>query len=180
MQERIEPVMYAESKKYLLDKLKAAGLKSNPYTTQKSLEKSNESHIGAVLFERETYARNGSKTRYRDQQGAQHKRRKVFDRALSFAVIIGDYTDDAVEAIFEAFVGNLDSGIYVDGNFVAIEVEDADWVDKDDSILKAQVAVRVSITFQGGIYRDTDFAPLSEVEVVAVERETGKEPANGN
>ena len=72
--------MYAESKKYLLDKLKAAGLKSNPYTTQKSLEKSNESHIGAVLFERETYARNGSKTRYRDQQGAQHKRRKVFDR----------------------------------------------------------------------------------------------------
>lgn len=173
-------MLYAQSKNYLLGKLKAAGLKSIPYTTKKGLEKSNESHIGAVLFERETYARNGSKKRYRDQEGAQHKRRKVFDRALSFAVIIGDYNDDAVEAIFEAFVASLDSGIYVNGNFVPIEVEEADWVDKDDSILKAQVAVRVGVTFHGGIYRDTDFGPLTKVEVVTVERETGKEPTNGN
>ena len=43
-------MLYKESKEYLLDKLKAAGLKSTPYTTQKALEKSQESHIGAVLF----------------------------------------------------------------------------------------------------------------------------------
>ena len=84
-------MLYKESKEYLLDKLKAAGLKSKPYTTQKALEKSQESHIGAVLFESETLLRNGSKTRYRDQEGAQKKRRKVFDRALAFTVIIGDY-----------------------------------------------------------------------------------------
>ena len=77
-------MLYKESKEYLLDKLKAAGLKSKPYTTQKALEKSQESHIGAVLFESETLLRNGSKTRYRDQEGAQKKRRKVFDRALAF------------------------------------------------------------------------------------------------
>ena len=127
-------MLYKESKEYLLDKLKAAGLKSKPYTTQKALEKSQESHIGAVLFESETLLRNGSKTRYRDQEGAQKKRRKVFDRALAFTVIIGDYTDEAVESMFGAFLSSLDRGIYVNGDFVPIEVEGADWVDKDDSM----------------------------------------------
>ena len=55
-------MLYTESKNYLLEKLKGAGLKSRPYTTIKSLEKSQESHIGAVLFESETVAINGSKT----------------------------------------------------------------------------------------------------------------------
>ena len=170
-------MLYAESKQYLLDKLRAAGLKSRPYTTQKALEKSQESHIGAVIFDQEAISRNGSKTYYKDQEGAQKKRRKVFDRAISFAVTIGDYTDDAVEALFERFLESLDRGIYVDGNFVPIEAEAADWVDKDDSILKAQVAVQVRITFHGGVYKDTDFAHVSGLEVEAVAK--GKETIYG-
>ena len=165
-------MLYEQSKKYLLEKLKAAGLKSKPYTTQKGLEKSQESHIGAVLFESEALLRNGSKTRYRDQEGAQKKRRKVFDRALTFTVIIGDYTDEAVESMFGAFLSKLDRGIYVNGDYVPIEVEGADWVDKDDSLLKAQVAVQVMITFNGGVYRDTGFAPLTDVRVTSVEKIT--------
>lgn len=31
--------MYAQSKEYLLEKIRACGLKSNPYTTEKALEK---------------------------------------------------------------------------------------------------------------------------------------------
>ena len=54
-------MLYTESKQYLIDKLKAAGIKSKPFTTEKALEKSQESHIGAVLFERETFTRNGPK-----------------------------------------------------------------------------------------------------------------------
>lgn len=164
--------MYTESKQYLVQKLKEAGLKSNPYTSEKALEKSQESHIGAVLFESEAILRNGSKTHYKDQQGAQKKRRKVFDRGLTFTVIIGDYSDEAVEAMFERFLGSLDEGIDINGDFVPIEVEGADWVDKDDSILKAKVAVQIKITFNGGLYRDTGFAKLSELET-SVER---KEP----
>lgn len=164
--------MYTESKQYLIEKLKEAGLKSNPYTSEKALEKSQESHIGAVLFESEAILRNGSKTHYRDQQGAQKKRRKVFDRGLTFTVIIGDYSDETVEAMFERFLGSLDEGIDINGDFVPIEVEGADWVDKDDSILKAKVAVQIKITFNGGLYRDTGFAKLSELET-SVER---KEP----
>ena len=171
--------LYAESKAYLLAKLKEAGLKSRPYTTIKGLEKSQESHVGAVIFEKEAISRNGSKKRYRDQEGAQKKRRKVFDRNLTFTVTIGDYTDDAVETMFEKFLESLDRGIWVNGNFVPLEPEGADWVDKEDSILKAQVAVQVAITFQGGIYRDTDYAPLTHVEIEAIEKINGKEPTNG-
>ena len=170
-------MLYQESKQYLLDKLKASGLKSKPYTTQKGLEKSQESHIGAVLFESETLTRNGSKTYYKDQEGAQKKRRKVIDRALAFTVIIGDYTDEAVESMFEKFLASLDRGIYVNGDFVPVEAEGADWVDKDDSILKAQVAVQVKIIFHGGVYKDTDFAKVSELDIEDVAK--GKEPTDG-
>ena len=83
--------------------------------------------------------------------------------------IIGGYTDNEVEEIFDRFVASLDRGIYIDGNFVPIEIEGADWVDKDDSLLKAQVAVQVMITFNGGVYRDTGFAPLTDVRVTSVE-----------
>lgn len=172
-------MLYQESKQYLLDKLKAAGLKSKPYTTQKALEKSQESHIGAVLFESETLSRNGSKTRFRDQEGAQKKRRKVFDRALAFTVIIGDYSDEAVENMFERFLSGLDRGIYVNGDFVPIEAEGADWVDKDDSILKAQVAVQVKIVFNGGVYQDTDFAKVSDIKIESIAKNNGKEPTDG-
>lgn len=169
--------MYAESKQYLIQKLKEAGLRSNPYTSEKTLEKSQESHVGAVLFESETILRNGSKTLYKDQQGAQKKRRKVFDRSLTFTVVLGDYSDEAVEGMFEKLLACLDKGIYVNGNFVPIEVGDADWVNKDDSILKAKVAVQVKISFAGGVYKDTNFAKLSDIEVESVIM--GKETRDG-
>lgn len=171
--------LYAESKAYLIAKLKEAGLKSKPYTTIKGLEKSQESHVGAVIFEKETLSRNGSKKLYKDKEGAQKKRRKIFDRNLTFTVTIGDYTDDAVETMFEKLLTSLDRGIWVNGDFVPVEVDGADWVDKDDSILKAQVAVQVAITFQGGLYRDTDFGPLTHIEIEAIEKVNGKEPIHG-
>ncbi|WP_312938880.1 SON protein [Oscillibacter sp.] len=169
--------MYAESKRYLLDKLKAAGLKSNPYTSEKALEKSLESHIGAVLFESEGILRNGSKTYFKDEEGARKKRRKIFDRKLMFNVIIGDYSDEAVETLFEAFLCSLNKGIYIRGNYVPITVEDAAWVDKDDTLLKSKVAVQINISFDGGLYKDTDFTKISALEVESVER---MEFTNGN
>ena len=164
-------MLYAQSKQYLLGKLVGAGLKSKPHTTLKALEKSQESHVGAVLFDSETLSRNGSKTHYKDQEGAQKKRRKVFDRALTFTVTIGGYNDDEVEGMFERFLASLDRGIYVNGDFVPLEVEGADWVDKDDSILKAQVAAQVKLTFTGGVYKDTDFAKVSELAVESITKE---------
>lgn len=172
-------MLYGQSKQYLQEKLTEAGLKSRPYTALKALQKSQESHVGAVLFEREAYARNGSKKRFRDEEGAKHKRRKVFDRAVTFVVLIGDYTDDAVETMLEKFVALLDRGIMVDGNFVPIEVEGVEWIDTEDALLRAQVAVRVTVTFNGGVYKDTNFGLLTHVEIEAIEEVNGKEPTHG-
>ena len=94
-------MLYAESKNYLINKLKESGLKSKPYTSQKALEKSQESHVGAVLFETESLSRNHSKTYYKDQEGVSKKRVQVFSRKLTFSVVIGGYTDDEVETMFE-------------------------------------------------------------------------------
>ena len=54
-------MLYTQAKAYLVGKLKEAGLKTKPYTTMKSLSRSMESHVGAVLPGTEMVARNGSK-----------------------------------------------------------------------------------------------------------------------
>lgn len=170
--------MFTECREHLIEKLKEAGIRSKPYTSMKKLRASQEAHIGAVLFEEETFDRSGAKKYYSDQTGAQHKRRKVFSRETTFSVIIGDPDPLKTEEFFEAFLRALDKGIYIDGNYTALEVGDAEWVDDDDSILKAKVAVNVKIKFMGGVYKDTDFANLSGIEVVETVS-MGKETQDG-
>jgi hypothetical protein len=157
--------MFVECREYLIDKLKQAGMKTTPYTTMKRLSAAAESHICAVLFGKDTFARNGSKTIYQDEAGIRHKRRKVFDRGLSFNVVIGDYDEDKVETIFEAFLTSLDAGLYIGGNYVPIEVESSEWVDKDDSILRAKIAVNIKVIFDGGVYKDSNFAKLTDTDI---------------
>ena len=82
--------------------------------------------------------------------------------------------------MLEKFVSLLDRGIMVDGNFVPLEIEGVEWVDTEDALLKAQVAVRVTVTFNGGVYKDTDFGPLTHVKVVEIEKINGKENTDGN
>ncbi len=156
--------MIGQCRDYLIQKLKTAGIKSKVHTSIKILEKSNESHVGAVLFESDAYTRSGSKTIYEDQEGVKRKRVKVFERKTSFMVVIGEYEESKCESIFENFIALLDRGIIIDGNFTAIEIEDADWVDENDSILKAKIAVQVKIIFDGGIYKDSMFGTVSELE----------------
>ena len=122
--------------------------------------------------------RNGSKRFYKDQEGAQQKRRKVFDRDITFHVVIGEYTDDAVEALFERFIKSLDRGIWDDGNFVPLEVKGSSWSDKEDSILKAEVSVEVEIVFEGGIYKDTGSYKIQDIES-EITKNDGKESING-
>ena len=62
--------------------------------------------------------------------------------------------EEACEAIFLAFLEVLGQGIRLDGNYVDIELGEVEWVDKEDSILKANIACQIPVTFHGGIYRD--------------------------
>ena len=169
--------MIGQCKEYLIQKLKDAGIKSKVHTSMKKLEQSNESHLGAVLFEGDGFARSGSKTIYVDQGGDKRKRAKIFDRKTSFVVVIGEYEEGKCESIFEKFITLLDRGIVIDGNFTAIEIDDAHWVDGNDSILKAKITVEVKITFEGGLYKDSVYGKISELEQTL---ESVKEEDNGN
>ncbi|TCL43219.1 SON protein [Harryflintia acetispora] len=169
--------MFLQCRQYLIDKLTEAGVRPPVVTSQKRLRTSQDSHIGAVLFESETYARSGQKRRYQTESGDQQRRRKVFDRELTFDVVIGEYEQEKAEEIVERFISLLDRGLYIDGNYVYLEVEEADWVDQDDSILKAKIAVQVTIKFVGGVYRDTKLYDADKLGLdIQVERSVpGKE-----
>lgn len=170
--------MFAECQKFLIDSLRKAGIHMSPITSIKKLNLCSESHMGAVIFDEETLSRSGSKTIFRNERGEQQKRRKVFDRSLTFDVMIGEYTADKAGEIYENFLRQLDRGIDIDGNFTAVEVLSADWVEKDDSILKAQVAVQVKVKFEGGVYRDTGYIDTGKKELgIRIERTGGKESA---
>ena len=77
--------------------------------------------------------------------------------------------------MLDSFLASLDRGLEVDGNFVPLVVDGVEWDTEEDHPLKAEVAVRVSITFQGGVYRDTDFHRVKGFVVEDVQRINGKE-----
>lgn len=163
--------MIGVCKEYLIQKLKDAGIKSKIHTSMKTLTRSNESHVGAVIFEEDKLVRSGSKTIYKDERGDKRKRTKIFDRDLSFGVVIGEYDDSKCEGIFEKFIALLEQGILIDGNYTGIEFDEAQWIDENDDILKAKVAVRVLVTFKGGLYKDTSYALMSDLEQTIEKKE---------
>lgn len=151
--------MVAE-KAYLIETLKASGIKSQIYTNLKKLKQSNEPHVGAILRNGETFTRSGSKKVYEDQEGQRKRRAKLWSRETKFLTIIADTSEDKVAEILDQFLRNLKKGIAINGNWVDIVVGEVDWVEEDDSILKAKVAVQFDITFEGGIYEDRDMKPM--------------------
>ena len=163
--------MITEGKAYLIQKLRDAGIKGKVCESLKELKNVQDSHVGAVIPDGDSLSRSYQKKLYRDEANTKHKRRKVFDRELTFVVVIGEYKHAQADEIFERFMASLEPGIVIDGNYTAIEVEEADWVAEQDSILKAAIAVQIKVKLIGGIYRDSDFARVTEVEVCAIEQE---------
>lgn len=152
---------------YIIQTLKDSGIRSQVYTTMKKLRQGNESHVGAVLQSSDTFNRSGSKKTFTDQEGQQKRRVKLWSRSTVLRVVIADTSEEKVEEILEKFLRRLKKGIPVDGNWVNIVVGDVDWVDEEDSILKAKVAVQFDITFEGGIYEDRE---MKEMEIGSVRK----------
>jgi hypothetical protein len=158
--------MIGKYKDYLIEKLKDAGIKSRIYTSSKEMKISNESHIGAVLFEGEKFDKDGSKKIYTNESELKVKRVKKYKRITKFSVTIGEYCQEKCEEIFNRFLDDLDFGIDDEnGNYIEIELLDSDWVEQKDSILKSKVAVQILIQFIGGIYKDIEFEKIKEVDI---------------
>ena len=158
--------MYRE-KEYLIEKLKEAGINARIHESMKSLKSSGEIRTSAVIRHDDILTRSGSKKTYRDQEGAQRKRVKIWERDTKLKVIIGDAVEEKCEELFTAFLERLEKGIWIEGNWVGIEMEDVEWVDGADSILKSRLAVEMIISFKGGIYKETGYTAIGKLRLDA-------------
>jgi len=165
--------MLKECREKLSLALKAAGIKTNIITTGKKLATNYDSHIGAVLFVKESLERDGSKKIYGERDDRK-KRTRIFKRTVTFNIIIGERDYNTTEAIYERFLSIIGSGFYLNGDYIYLEVEESDWVDEEDSILKAKVAVQVSINCVGGMYKDTEYTKIEDI-LINVDKEAENE-----
>ncbi len=168
--------MFIEIREALKSCLVQCGAKSNIYTSEKRLRVCNESRVFAILSESDGLAKNKTKRIYTDING-KHKRRKRFDRDLTFSIVIGEYSMEKVQEIYDQFLEEIPDGIYVKGNYVEIEPIAADWIDDEDTIIRAKCAVQIKVVCKGGVYKDTDFAKINDIEIAVNRKEAqdGKE-----
>lgn len=160
--------MIVECNEYLKGKLSTAGISKQIITNQKKLKDNNEKHFGAVLPDKEEITKSGQMKVYFDDQGKKKKRTEKFKRIIYFIVIIGEYSFEKCSEIYEKFISSLDYGLYIDSNWAEMTIEEIDWVDKEDSILKSEITVQMLLKFEGGVYRDVDFKTI-QLENVEVE-----------
>lgn len=165
--------MYQECNEYLIEKLGVAGITRPVHMNQKTLDNDNESHKAAVIPESDALTRTIEKITYRDELGKKHKRTKIFDRKMTFIVTIGEYKAETCEAIFEKFITGLDEGIYINGNYVTMELMPANWYDEEDKIIKSNIAVVFKVSFEGGVYKDSDYLKIG-VDIGSPEMERGE------
>lgn len=157
--------MYVACQTELIRTLKAAGCEKKTFTSKKMLLASSESRLSAVLSEEEAIERYKGKKFYTDSEGKSRKRKKLYNRDITYMVVIGDYTYEKLEETYEKFLQELQEGIDVDGNYVSIEPVDAQWMGEKDHILYAKVAVEMKIVCRGGLYKDTEMLQLQDIDV---------------
>lgn len=145
-----------EERDFLIKALQNAGVKGKIHESMKTLKNCNELHVGAVLRVRENFTRSGSKKRYTDKEGLRKQRNKLFDRITVLHVVIADTSEDKVETILNNFLTGISKGFEVNGNWIDLEISDAEWLEEEDTILKAKITVEFDVTLKGGIYVDTD------------------------
>ncbi|MBO5524283.1 MAG: SON protein [Roseburia sp.] len=150
-----------EERDFIVKELQAAGIHGKIHDSLKSLKNCNETHVGAVLRVGEKLTRSKSKKIYEDQTGQRITRKKLFERITVLHVIIGDYDEEKVENIFTEFLKGISKGVAVDENWVEMEIGEADWVQKEDSILNSKMAVEFDITLTGGVYIDVPMKNIS-------------------
>lgn len=151
---------------FIVQALRTAGAKGTIHGSLKGLANCSDIHVCGVIRVEERFARSSSKRRFADQQGLRKQRNRLFDRVTVMHVVIGDSKEELVEEILEKFLKNVAKGFPVDGNWVTAEIGDAEWVEKDDSILKSRIAVEFDVVLHGGVYADHDIIAARAGEIV--------------
>lgn len=145
-----------EEREFLVNTLKRAGASGKIHESIKSMKNCSNVHVCGVMRVGESFVRSGSKKRYEDKEGHRKQRNRLFKRVTVLHVVIADANEDKVEHLLTEFLKHVSKGFPVGGNWVDIEIGDADWTEEGDSILKSRIAVEFDVTLTGGIYEDVD------------------------
>ena len=82
--------------------------------------------------------------------------------------------EEKLEELLEGFLSNLERGFYDDGgNWVDVTPVETDWVDEDDCVMKAKMAVQIKVVCKYGIFKDV--AAWTSPEGTEMELTTGKD-----
>ncbi len=150
-------------KEYLEAALKEGGMTGRIYASVKELKHAQGTNYGAVLRGKDKPTRSKSKKYYKDEEDRSMLRHKPYDMETTYNVVIAAATEEKAEEVLEGFLKAVGRGYYDDGgNWVAVEPEETDWVDEDDSVMKAKVAVQVAVICRYGLYIDTEAGAMPE------------------
>ncbi len=166
--------MIAEARAYLAQQLKAVmGDKTRIFFTEKELRTYVESHVGSVLIGSEALAVSGKKS---------GSARRKYDRSVPLIVTMGEYDLTKLEQYYEAFLLAIAADIKdANGYWLKLEPAEAEWTDKDDAILKANVSVIITVNCSGGIYQPVRTAAISNYTVeTQMVLDPTEEDLNGN
>ena len=155
-------------KAFLEAALKAGGLTKTIYTSLKQLKHAAGTQYGAILRISDKPIRATSKKTFKDQQGASLTRRKLYTCETAYNVVLVAADEETLEKLLEGFLSNLERGYYDDGgNWVDVTPEETDWVDEDDCVMKAKMAVQIKVVCRYGLYKDVATAVSPEnVEMI--------------
>lgn len=165
--------MYQECEQYLTGLLKAAGAKGTQYTTLEAMTRQDSSYMTGVLLDKTELERmQGRRVRYVTPQGVAMQRVQIWRQVVQYDVVICSGSKAELERVFTAFLALLAAGIEIDGNWTLIEVDPAEWAEKDNSVLRARASVRLPVRFLGGVYKDTPLQQAGEAEIITERRDT--------
>ena len=149
----------------LVNILKEMGIKGEIYTSLSRLKTGNVVDFGAVFFEEEKPARSTERRIVRMKSGEKARRFKLFDREIKFLVTLGAKESRVTKERYETFLSLLPEGMTDSkNNWIEIEIETTDWVDRNDSILHSELAVQVLVVFHAGLYKDNKLVKINEIQ----------------
>lgn len=162
--------MIEQIQTYLSDKLLKAGIRTTVATTMKELESFGGTHVGAVIIDKDNFEEFKKSTVFKADE-KQYTRVQKLKRETMVNVIIGEYSNSECDKIFTNFLNLLDKGFVDDaGNFVYLELLEADWISDKDSILQSNIAVQLPIKCTSSIYKDIEFLDVSEeIPIIDIE-----------
>ncbi len=88
---------------------------------------------------------------------------KVFDRTVVIDIVLGAPTKAELDASFETFLLSLERGIRYKGHYIGISLGEGEWVDRKDSVIKAEIAVELPVTFTGGVYKPKTYTQIADI-----------------